>query len=63
MIERFREYGISGADLRELFRRCVEGAFTGFHTVYGVSNLNDAPFDMSDTCRLLDWEPAGLGLG
>jgi NAD+ dependent glucose-6-phosphate dehydrogenase len=56
----YRQYGISGTDIRELFRRCVEGEFAGFHVVYGASDVAAAPFDLSDTCRLLDWEPAGL---
>jgi len=58
--ERYRQYGISGPDIRGLFRRCVEADFTGSHIVYGVSNISNGPFDMSDTCSLLDWEPAGL---
>jgi nucleoside-diphosphate-sugar epimerase len=57
--ERYRQYGMSGSDVRHLFQRCVEAEFAGFHTVYGTSNISDGPFDMSDTCRLLDWEPAG----
>ena len=58
--ERYRQYGISGNDIRDLFRRCVEVDFTGSHIVYGISNVDDGPFDMSDSCSLLDWEPAGL---
>ncbi len=58
--DHYRHYGISRADIRELFRRCVEGKFTGFHVVYGASDVSAGPFDLSDTCRLLDWEPGGL---
>lgn len=59
---RYRQYGISGTDIRELFRRCVEGEFAGYHVVYGASNVDATPFDLSNTCRLLDWEPAGLDI-
>jgi uronate dehydrogenase len=57
---RYRCYGISGVDLRELFRRCVEADIAGFHVVYGISNPAAAPFDMTYTSELLDWQPAGL---
>lgn len=56
--EHYRQMGMTGADLRSLFRRSVEAEFTGFHVIYGSSNVQDGPFEMSETCRLLDWTPA-----
>ncbi|MGH7901039.1 MAG: NAD-dependent epimerase/dehydratase family protein, partial [Thermodesulfobacteriota bacterium] len=48
---------IGGLDLRNLFRRCVEAEFEGFHIIYGVSAQKISPYDMSYTTRLLSWEP------
>jgi NAD+ dependent glucose-6-phosphate dehydrogenase len=47
-------------DIRNLFRRCVEAKFMGFHVVYGVSAQPSAPYDLSHTCRLLSWKPQQL---
>lgn len=60
-LERYREIGMSKADMRSLFLRCVEADYNGYHVVYGASNLTAGPFDMSDTCSLLNWRPEGLG--
>jgi len=50
-------YWIGAADIRSLFRRCVEAEFEGFHVVYGVSAQPTVPYDLSHTRRLLSWEP------
>jgi len=47
-------------DIRNLFRRCVEAKFTGFHVVYGVSAQPSAPYDLSHTGHLLSWQPQQL---
>ena len=54
-IVRARWIGID--DMRSLVRRCVETEFHGFHVVYGVSAQNTAPYDLSHTRALLDWQP------
>jgi hypothetical protein len=48
---------IGAPDLRRLFRRCVEAEFHGFHVVYGVSAQSTAPYDLTHTRQLLDWQP------
>ncbi len=55
--EDYRRLGIGAPDLRNLFRRCVEADFEGFHVVYGVSAQPIAPFDLRYTRRLLSWGP------
>jgi len=51
---------ISPADMRSLFRRCVEVEVQGFHVVYGVSAQTTSPYDLSYTRQLLSWEPKQL---
>jgi nucleoside-diphosphate-sugar epimerase len=51
---------IGAADLRSLFRRCVEAELRGFHVVYGVSAQPTAPYDLSYTRELLGWRPREL---
>jgi uronate dehydrogenase len=55
--ETYRKLRIGREDLRRLMRRAVEAPFTGFHVAYGVSAQATAPYDLSYTRRLLDWEP------
>ena len=55
-----RRLWIGPEDLRSLLRRCVEAEFEGFHVVYGVSGQPTAPYDLSETCRLLSWAPRQL---
>lgn len=57
--EHYRQMGMTGPDIRQLFRRSVEAEFNGFHVIYGSSNVSGGPFDMSDTCNLLGWAPEG----
>ncbi|MGH7825139.1 MAG: NAD-dependent epimerase/dehydratase family protein [Candidatus Binatia bacterium] len=52
-----RDLWIGAGDLRSLLCRCVEAAFKGFHVVYGVSAQPTAPYDLSHTRALLQWEP------
>ena len=49
---------IGAADIRSLFRRCVEADVKGFHVVYGVSAQTTTPYDLSHTCKVLSWSPA-----
>jgi NAD+ dependent glucose-6-phosphate dehydrogenase len=53
----YRRRAIGEFDLRNLFRRCVEAEFEGFHIIYGVSAQKISPYDISYTTRLLSWEP------
>jgi nucleoside-diphosphate-sugar epimerase len=55
--KRLRAIWIGAADLRSLFRRCVESPADGFHVVYGVSAQASSPYDLSYTRELLSWEP------
>jgi nucleoside-diphosphate-sugar epimerase len=55
-----RRLWIGSADLRALFRRCVEAEFEGFHVIYGVSAQAEAPYDLSHSCSLLSWQPRQL---
>ena len=48
---------IGPRDLRSLLRCCIEKEFSGFHVVYGVSGQGTAPYDLSYTRKLLDWQP------
>jgi uronate dehydrogenase len=52
-----RSHWISDRDMVRLLRRCVEAPLSGYHVVYGVSAQPESPFDLSSTCRLLEWEP------
>lgn len=54
---RSRDIWICAEDLRNLFRRCVEADFKGFHVVYGVSAQRTSPYDLSYTRRILQWDP------
>lgn len=56
----YRRLAIGALDLRNLFRRCVEAEFEGFHITYGVSAQKISPYDISYTARLLSWEPEQL---
>jgi NAD+ dependent glucose-6-phosphate dehydrogenase len=58
--EELRTRWIGTADIRSLFRRCVEAQIQGFHVVYGVSAQPTAPYDLSHTRHLLSWEPRQL---
>jgi uronate dehydrogenase len=51
---------IGSADMRSLFRRCVEADLHGFHVVYGVSAQATSPYDLSYTRQILSWEPKQL---
>jgi nucleoside-diphosphate-sugar epimerase len=51
---------IGPADIRSLFRRCVEVESQGFHVVYGVSAQPTSPYNLSYTQQLLSWEPKQL---
>jgi nucleoside-diphosphate-sugar epimerase len=55
--EMLRARWIGVEDIRSLFRRCVETELEGFHVVYGISAQTTAPYDLSHTRKLLDWEP------
>jgi len=44
-------------DMCSLIRRCVEAKFSGFHVVYGVSAQPTAPYDLTHTRALLNWQP------
>lgn len=57
--ERARRW-LRPADLRSLFRRCVEADCKGFRVLYGVSGGPECPYDLSATCALLSWRPAPL---
>jgi uronate dehydrogenase len=48
---------IGPKDLGSLLRCCIEKQFLGFHVVYGVSAQSTAPYDLSYTRNLLDWQP------
>ncbi len=52
-----RHTWVSPADLRTLFRRCLETEVTGFHVVYGMSGQPSSPYDLSHTRQLLSWTP------
>jgi NAD+ dependent glucose-6-phosphate dehydrogenase len=52
-----RDLWIGADDLRRLLRRCVEGEFSGYHVIYGVSAQHTSPYDLSHTRRVLQWEP------
>jgi len=58
--EDYARLGIDVLDLQSLFRRCVETDFRGFHVVYGVSDQDSAPYDLSYTRQLLTWTPVKL---
>lgn len=53
----WRNLWISPGDVRSLLQRCIEAQFSGFHVVYGVSAQPTSPYDLSDTCKLLSWQP------
>ena len=55
--EERRHRWIGTQDIRSLLRRCVESEFKGFHVIYGVSAQRTAPYDLSYTQALLQWEP------
>lgn len=55
-----RMYWLSPRDLRSFFDRCVNVDLTGFHIVYALS-AQPNPCDLTDTCRLLAWEPRESG--
>lgn len=57
-VARARWIGV--ADIRSLFRQCVEADLRGFHVVYGVSAQKTAPYDLSHTQQLLSWFPRQL---
>lgn len=52
-----RDLWIGADDLRSLLLRCVEADLRGYHVVYGVSAQRTAPYDLTYTRKLLQWEP------
>jgi len=55
--EVLRTRWIGVEDMCSLIRRCVEAEFSGFHVVYGVSAQATAPYDLTHTRALLNWQP------
>ena len=58
--EELHSMWIGAADIRRLFRCCVEAEFDGFHIVYGTSAQKTAPYDLTYTSQLLSWFPRQL---
>lgn len=52
-----RQRWIGPRDMVSLLRRCAEAPVEGFHVVYGVSRIPNAPFDLAHARDLLGWEP------
>lgn len=48
---------IGAADVRSLFRCCIDADVKGFHVLYGVSAQTTTPYDLAHTRKVLCWAP------
>jgi uronate dehydrogenase len=56
--DHLRFHWVGKKDMTSLLRRCVEADISGYHVVYGVSDMPGSRFNLSHTRALLAWNPS-----